>query len=108
MSDIPAELLDTLVSDTDVATIAAKHLKKWEELSPFLGLTELHEIEVRNNFEDYSDQKRQALRKWKEIKGDAATYRAIIDAATAMSNEDLVDKVKAMLGTKKRNTGMSI
>ena len=104
MSDIPARLLDAPVSVTDVATIAV-YLKRWEELSPFLGLTEQHEIEVGQNFKDYSDQKRQALRKWKEVKGDAATYRAFITAATKASNEELVDKVKAMLGTREKPTG---
>ena len=105
MSDIPAVLLDSRVSDTDVATIAV-YLKRWEELSPFLGLKEQHEIEIRSDFKDqYSDQKRQALRKWKGIKGDAATYRAFIAAATKASNMELVDEVKAMLQEKGQPTG---
>ena len=74
MSGISVELLDSPVSDIDVATIAMC-LKRWEELAPFLGLTEQHEIEIRSDFKDqYNDQKRQALRKWKGIKGDSATY----------------------------------
>ena len=104
MSDIPAELLDTPVSNTDVATIAAE-LTSWEELSPYLGLTKQHETDIRKDFKEHSNQKRQALLKWKTIKGDTATYGAFIAAATAVSNEDLVDKVKAMLGTTERPTG---
>ena len=108
MSDIPSELLDSPVSDADVATIAAKHLKRWEDLSPSLGLTEQHEIEIRNDFKDqYSDQKRQALRKWKEIKGNGATYRALITAATATSNMELVDNINAMLQTRGKRTGIT-
>ena len=106
MSDIPPELLDAPVSDTDVATIAAEYLTSWEELSPYLGLTKQHETDIRKDFKEHSNQKRQALLKWKRIKGVAATYRAFIDAATAVSNKDLVDKVKAMLtGTREKPTG---
>lgn len=104
MSDIPAELLDTRVSDVDVATIAKKYLTRWEELSPFLGLTQQHEIEVRTDFKGYSEQKRQALLKWRMIKGKEATYRAFIFAATSVSNKELVDNVKDMLQTRTGNT----
>ena len=104
MSEIPAELLDTPVSDVDVATIAANHLKRWEELWPFLELTEHHEIDVRNTFKEYSEQRRQTLLKWRKIKGSRATYRALIAAATAASNQELVDNVETMLRTRTGNT----
>ena len=103
-SDISVELLETPVSDQDVATIS-KYLTKWEDLSPFLGLTQQDETNIRNTYRDYSDQKRQALRKWKEMKGDAATYWALITAANEIFNMELVDKVKAMLRTRKKPTG---
>ena len=67
-SDISAELLDTRVSDQDVATIT-KYLTKWEDLSPFLGLTQ------------YSDQKRQDIRKCREKVTQPLTYRALVTAA---------------------------
>ena len=105
MSDIPSELLDAPVSDTHVTTIADEYLTNWEELSPYLGLTKQHDTDIRKDFKEHSYQKRQALLKWKKIKGKAATYRAFITAATAVSNEDLVDKVKAMLGTTEKPTG---
>ena len=106
MSD---SLLDTPVSDEDVATIAANYLTKWEDLTPHLGLTHAQEVAIRNTLilHDYNDQKREALHKWKEIKGNAATYRAFNAAATKASNMELVDKVKAMLGTKEKPTGKS-
>ena len=106
MYDIPAaDPLDTPVSDQDITTIAAMYLIQWEELSPSLGLTPQHESEIRHTFRDYSDQKREALRRWKRIKGHAATYHAFITAATAISNMELVDNVKAMLQTRERSTG---
>ena len=81
------------------------YLTRWEELSPFLELTPQHESEIRHTFRDYGDQKREALRKWKMIKGRAATYRAFIAAATAITNMELVDNVKAMLQIRERSTG---
>ena len=99
-SDISPELLDTPVSYTDVAKIAADFLASWEELSPHLELTPEQEAEIRNTFKDYGIQKREALRRWKKNKGNTATYRAFTTAATATSNMELVDRVKAMLQTK--------
>ena len=104
-SDISSELLDTPVSYTDIARIANDFLENWEELSPHLELTPQQEAEIRNTFKNYGAQKREALRKWKKIKGDAATYRTFINAATATSNMELVDRVKAMLQTKGTPTG---
>ncbi|ETW91978.1 MAG: hypothetical protein ETSY2_55065 [Candidatus Entotheonella gemina] len=104
-SDISPELLDTPVSYTDIARIANDFLENWEELSPHLELTPQQEAEIRNTFKDYGAQKREALRKWKKIKGNAATYRVFIAAATATSNIELVDNVKAMLRAKEKPTG---
>ena len=106
-SNISAELLDTPVSDQDLSTIAAKYLRKWEKLLPELKLTPQQETEIKETFRDYDDQKREALRKWREIIGNAATYGAFITAATAASNMELVDNVKAMLRTREKSTGKS-
>ena len=103
-SDISTELLGTPVSDKDIATIA-EYLVKWEELSPHLELTRPQEAVIRNTYNDYGHQKREALRKWREIKGNVATFRALITAAMAISNMELVDNVKAMLRTREKSTG---
>ena len=94
--EIPPELLDAPVSDLDVVTIATR-LTRWEELSAFLGLTHQDESDIRHTYPYYSDQKREALRKWRKIKGKAATFRAFIAAATSISDIELVDSVKDML-----------
>ena len=96
------------MSDVDIVTIAGMFLTQWEKLSPFLGLIPAQEGMIRRTFRDYSDQKREALRQWKRNKGHAATYRALITAATAASNMDLVDNVKAMLQTREKSTGSII
>ena len=104
-NDISPELLDIPVSYADIAIVAADFLVNWEELSPHLELTRQQEAEIRNTFKDYGTQKREVLSKWKKIKGNAATYRVFIAAATATSNIELVDNVKAMLRTKEKPTG---
>ena len=104
-SHISPELLDTPVRYTDIARIATDFLENWEELSPHLELTPQQEAEIRNTFKDYGAQKREALRKWKKVKGNAATYRAFIAAAEVISNMELVDRVKAMIQTKATPTG---
>lgn len=98
MSDsyISAELLDTSASDKDIAKIATL-LRKWEELSPHLGLTPEKETEIRNTYRDYAVQKLEILREWKKTKGATATYKAFIAAATATSNVKLAEDVKALL-----------
>lgn len=66
-------LLDTVVSDIDIHIIAADFIVKWEELSPVLGVNRVAETSIRRTFGDYDIQKREALRKWRTLKGDAAT-----------------------------------
>ena len=102
---ISADPLDNPVNLKDLARMA-EYLSKWEELSPELGLTLQHITNIHKPFIDYGDQKREALQKWREIKGHAATYRTFIAAATAVSNMELVDNVKAMIGIQVQPTGI--
>ena len=103
MSDI---LLDTPVSDEDVTTIAARYLTTWQDLTPYLGLDHTQAVAIRKTyFYDYDTQKREALYKWRQIKGDEATYRALITAAKKIPNMQLVGKVKDLLQAKKKSTG---
>lgn len=88
--------MDTPISDQDIRKIAADYLDRWEELSPELGLTNKHEIVIRETFRNYSDQKREALRKWKKLKDEEATYKAFIDSAKNVGNMELVGDVKRM------------
>ena len=96
-ADIPSALLDSPVSDTHLAEIVRKYLRNWEELAPRLELTPVQEEEIRNTYSRYGDQKRESLRLWRRIKGSAATYRALIAAAVAISNEQLADNIRDLL-----------
>ena len=58
---ISSDVLDTPISDQDIAAIARDYLVKWEELTPHLGLTAPQEHNIRRTFQEYDDQKREAL-----------------------------------------------
>ena len=101
---IPSYLLDTPITDQDIATIARDYLVRWEELSPHLELTVPQENEIRRTFREYADQKREVLRTWKRNKGNGATYDSFITAAEAISNMQLADNVRALLKKQLQHT----
>ena len=98
---IPSVSLDTPITDQDIAIIARDYLVSWEEISPHLELTPPQENSIRRTFRIYEDQKREALRKWKEKKGNGATYNSFITAAETISNKLLADSVRALLKKEK-------
>ena len=102
---ISGDVLDTPITDQDIATIARDYLVRWEELAPHLGLTAPQEHSIRQTFREYEDQKREALRTWKRNKGNGATYCAFITAAETISNRQLADNVRALLQLQHALTG---
>ena len=95
---IPTGRLEKVVSNENMATIARDHLTNWEPLRPYLGLNRQQEEEIRRTFHyNYGKQKQECLERWKESEGDKATYGALIEAAETAKNQQLADKVKAML-----------
>ena len=100
-TDVPTGRLEEVISDEDVATIARKQLTDWESLRPYLGLDRQQQVVIRNSYPgDYGQQKRECLEVWKEIKGNGATYGALITAAENANNQLFADRVKGMLATK--------
>ena len=73
------ELLDAPVSDLHLAQIAGR-IKSWEEVAPFLALSNAEEEEIKEDNKEYGVQKRKALQRWREKKGSDATYRELRDA----------------------------
>ena len=102
---IPSYLLDSPVTDQDIATIARNYLVKWEELAPHLELTVQQEHNIRLTFRGYEAQKRDILHTWKRNKGNRATYRTFITAAETIPNMELADNVRSLL-KKKVSTGV--
>ena len=97
LQSVEPHLLDTVVSDPDVAVIAQNHLEKWEDLSPFLNLTSVDEQAIRSTYIDYKEQKRAFFRAWKRQNGRGATYRVLIAAAKEAHNKNLADNLEEML-----------
>ena len=90
--------MDAVVSDPDVSLIARECLADWEALRSDLGLNRAQETAIRNSFHGkYEQQRRECLNIWKEMKGDEATYHALITAAESAKNQQLADTVKALV-----------
>ena len=76
-----APKLDDVISRKSLAEIAKK-ITRWKPLGPYLDLTRQQEEEIAHKYrDDLGMQKRECLEVWKEMKGEGATYRALITAA---------------------------
>ena len=95
--DLPGDLLYSEVSDEDVAVIARDHLTRWEELSPFLELSEAADEEIRRTRGGYGEEKKALLRQWRRTHGRGATYRVLIEAAERANNMLFVGSLEDML-----------
>ena len=97
---IPSERLDSPITDIHMADLASE-LKTWEELVPYLGLTEAEEEEIEVKYPGrYGLQKRQALRKWQSKLGrgpNGATYRNLITALCRANETKMAKKVRKRL-----------
>ena len=99
---IPSERLDSPVTDIQIADLASE-LKMWEELAPYLGLTEADEKEIQVDYQGrHGLQKRQALRKWQSKLGSSskgATYRNLIIALCRAKERKMAEQVRNLLTT---------
>ena len=69
----------------------------WETLRPFLELGRSKAKDVlKSHPNDYGKQKLECLEEWKEMKGHAATYQALITAAEDARLQNLADNVGEM------------
>ena len=96
--DIPDEVLNSTWRDADLARLAL-HIVSWEELAPFLGLTEAEEEEIKRDHPKYSVQKLAALRRWKAKSQDSATYRQVVRVFHGLGKIELVEKVREIMLT---------
>ena len=71
---LPVERLEQVCLDDHLLELS-QELTRWQEISPFLGLSETDEEDV----EDRSTKRQRIdiLRKWKEKCGSGATYRCV-------------------------------
>ncbi len=73
LADVPAAKLDKECSDDDL-NVTSRSLTRWTAVSPWLGLTEANEEEIRVE-RALGRQRIDVLRKWKAKHRDRATYR---------------------------------
>ncbi len=77
LTGVPAEKLDQLCS-RDYLNEISKSLTHWSEVSPFLGLTEADEEEVRDG-RTLRRQRVDVLSRWQENHKEGATYRWVVE-----------------------------
>ena len=94
---IQRSLLDSPVSDIHLAHIAS-HLTEWQEMAPFLDLTQVDENDIVERFPRRPKlQRREALQKWKEINGSRATYRKLMMVFFSQRKLNLADILRTLL-----------
>ena len=87
-----------MVSDEDAKVIARDHVVRWQLLSPHLGLSQQEEDEISKL--DLTKRKHKCLEVWKKMKGNEATYGALIIAAERAGFPQLATAVRARVGGK--------
>ncbi len=76
---VRAEKLDQKCSRDNLNEIS-KSLTHWPDVSPFLGLTEADEEEVRDG-RALRRQRVDVLSRWQENQKEGATYRCVVERA---------------------------
>ena len=83
---MPISLLDEI----------AYHLEEWEELAPYIELTEAEQEEIKNDYDkQYLLQKRQALRRWRKkghLNATLETFVSILCKQGLISLAEMVIK----------------
>lgn len=90
--------LDDEISRKVLADIARDHMKHWEHISPYLGLSRQKEIEISQNYpRDYARQRRECLEAWREaMKPGVCSYRALISAVEEAKDIDMAECVRTL------------
>ena len=93
---VPDQVLEKLIP-ISILDDVAYHLKDWEELAPYICLSEPEQKEIKNDYDkQYRFQKRQALRRWRENLGDNATVKTIISTLCDLNEITLVETIVKM------------
>ena len=87
--------MDGKITDRHIADIA-RELADWKVLRPYLGLNETHEAVIKESG-DPGAQRRGLLQEWRRIRGNAATYGALIEALTVADNVNLAGYVRSLI-----------
>ena len=94
---VDQKLLKSHVSDYHITEIAA-NLRDWEDLAPFMGLTDAEQMEIKEDHPLKPEcQRHKALHTWKWKNGDNATYETIIRILCNSQQMVLAETVIRML-----------
>ena len=94
---VQRSLLDSPVSAIHLSDIAS-HITEWQELAPYLDLSEVEEKDIVDSYPNRPKlQRREALRKWKESNGNKATYRRLICVLCSQSRINTAQTFKKIL-----------
>lgn len=86
----------------------AEVITDWQELAPYLGLTQVDEENIIHQYhESLPCQRRQMLRIWHQRNGSAATYKDLASVFQHCSRQDLVDKIGELISIDSRS-GISL
>ena len=89
---------DKIVSDIHIHEISRLFHGEWRTLYFYLELNEIVVADTERNYGLEADRKTGFLFKWKEIKGDKATYKELIHAQLRINNKlnaEIICKVLA-------------
>ena len=93
-ASVSPRLLDTTVLDIHLADVVS-HFHEWEELAPYLDLTETDEEDIKTKYANRPRlMRREALRIWKHKNGSKATYRKLIVVFCSQGRADVAEKVR--------------
>ena len=101
---VPKSCLDRAVSDIHIAQLA-QGMTEWQELAPYFDLSPADEEDIVDRYRGRLPlQKREALRKWKEMNDSKATYRKLIVIFCSQGRTDLAERVKHLLTSEDQST----
>lgn len=121
MAASASDTLDSLLLKYELAAkdcdveISNKHLDKissscnlpYERLSPYLEMEQVCAQDIKQDENSGLERRLAWLKKWKKIKGSAATYRALILALLEIEYKDDAEKICIWLKTSNSATPAS-
>ena len=92
---VPTQL-SSKCTDEHFADIAHMIIR-WEEIAPYMDISEAEEVAIKSNHHSYEEQKLACLRKWKKKMSYRATYQQLIQIFYKARQIDLSYNVAKML-----------
>ena len=96
LGDASHSTLDHLVSRGHQNKVVLS-ITDWRSITPFLGLEETDEEDIKVMYSTVKTRNIAMLRKWKHFHGSSATYRRLLGAFWDVGRVDLIDKLLEML-----------